>query len=96
MRIQTLILWFKGVMKTLFSIVVDSLERVRLCIMCIINDTSGSFLRWLTGIKTVNSQLFWGMFEEKQIKILFYPHVCAVHCKWFVLYMGKAGLQSNF
>ena len=29
-RIQILILWFKGVMKTLFSIVVDSLERVTL------------------------------------------------------------------
>ena len=51
--------------------------------MCIINDTAGSFLRWLTGIETVNynTELFWGMFEEKQIKILFYPYVCAVHCK---------------
>ena len=66
-------------MKTLFSIVVDSLESI----MCIINDTAGSFLRWLTGIETVNynTELFWGMFEEKQIKILFYPYVCAVHCK---------------
>ena len=69
--------------------------------MCIINDTAGSFLRWLTGIQTVdyNTELFLAMFEEKKIKILFYPHVCAVHCKWFVFYMGKAGfttLQSNF
>ena len=69
--------------------------------MCIINDTAGSFLRWLTGIQTVdyNTELFLAMFEEKQIKILFYPHVCAVHCKWFVFYMGKAGfttLQRNF
>ena len=69
--------------------------------MCIINDTAGSFLRWLTGIETVNynTELFWGMFEEKQIKILFYPHVCAVHGKWFVLFMGKSGfttLQHNF
>ena len=69
--------------------------------MCIINDTAGFFLRWLTGIETVNynTELFGGMFEEKQIKILFYPYVCAVYCKWFVLYMGKAGfstLQSNF
>ena len=71
--------------------------------MCIINDTAGSFLRWLTGIQTVdyNTELFLAMFEEKQnlIKILFYPHVCAVHCKWLVLYMVKAGfttLQSNF
>ena len=52
--------------------------------MRIINDTSGSFLRWLTGIQTVdyNTELFLAMFEEKQIKILFHPHVCAVHCKW--------------
>ena len=71
--------------------------------MCIINDTSGSFLRWLTGIQTVDyiTELFLAMFEEKQnlIKILFYPHVSAVHCKWLVLYMVKAGfttLQSNF
>ena len=71
--------------------------------MCIINDTSGSFLRWLTGIQTVDyiTELFLAMFEEKQnlIKILFYPQVCAVHCKWFVFYMGKAGfttLQHNF
>ena len=69
--------------------------------MCIINDTSGSFLRWLTGIQTVdyNTELFLAMFEEKQIKISFYPHVCAVHCKWFVFDMGKAGfttLQNNF
>ena len=51
--------------------------------MCIINDIAGSFLRWLTGIQTVNynTELFWAMFEEKQIKILFYPHVCAVHGK---------------
>ena len=69
--------------------------------MCIINDTAGSFLRWLTGIETVNynTELFLGMFEEKQINILFY--LMSVQCiaKWFVLYLGKAGfttLQHNF
>ena len=86
MRIQILILGFKGVMKTLFSIVVDSLERVTLHYVHN-KRTSGSFLRWLTGIETVNynTELFWAMFEEKEIKILFYPYVCTVHCKWFVL-----------
>ena len=68
--------------------------------MCIINDTAGSFLRWLTGIQTVdyNTELFLAMFEEKQnlIKILFYPHVCAVHCKWLVLYMVKPHYKVTF
>ena len=51
--------------------------------MCIINDTSGSFLRWLTGIQTVDyiTELFLAMFEEKQnlIKIFFFT-LMSVQC----------------
>ena len=102
MTTQILILGFKGVMKTLFSIVVDGLERVTLHYVHNKRHLSaGSFLRWLTGIETVNynTKLFLAMFEEKQIKIYF--TLMSVQCiaKWFVLYLGKASfttLQCNF
>ena len=88
-------------MKTLFSIVVDSLERVTL--HYVHNKRHHWFFLKMTdrhwNCQLHYTELFLAMFEEKQIKILFYPHVCAVHCKWLVLYMVKAGfttLQSNF
>ena len=87
-------------MKTLFSIVIDSLERETLHY---VHNKRHLWFFFKMADRYRNCQLqywtFLGMFEEKQIKILFYPHLCTVHCKWFVLYMGKAGfttLQSNF
>ena len=48
--------------------------------MCIINDTSGSFLRWLTGIETVdyNTELFWLCLKKNKLK--FYCTLMSVQC----------------
>ena len=68
MRIQILILWFKGVMKTLFSIVVDSLERVTL--HYVHNKRHRWFLftmadRYRNCQLQYRTELFLAMFEEK-------------------------------
>ena len=55
-------------MKTLFSIVADSLERVTLHYVHNKQHLSaGSFLRWLTGIETVNynTELLFGYVWRK-------------------------------
>ena len=66
-------------MKTLFSIVVDSLERETLHYVHN-KQHLWFFFRWLTGIETVNynTELFLAMFEEKQIK--FYFTLMSVQC----------------
>ena len=48
--------------------------------MCIINDTAGSFLRWLTGIETVNynTELFGLCLKKNKLK--FYFTLMSVQC----------------